>query len=163
VLSHHLPVLQVVLPLLAAPICSLLPRANLAWFFALLISISTFVISILLVQQVTLHGVLSYELGGWAPPWGIEYRIDHLAAYLLVLVSGTACIATLAARQSVEHEIPRDKINLFYAAFLLCLTGLLGIVATGDAFNIFVFLEISSLSSYALIAMGERLPLLINT
>ncbi len=154
-LSHHLPVLQVVLPLLAAPICSLLPRARLAWFFTLLISVCTFIFSIFLVHQVNLHGVLSYELGGWEPPWGIEYRIDHLAAYLLVLVSGTACIAMMAARQSVEQEIAHEKINLFYSAFLLCLTGLLGIVATGDAFNIFVFLEISSLSSYALIAMGK--------
>lgn len=154
-LSHHLPVLQVVIPLLAAPICSLLPRASLAWLFALLISISTFIISILLVHQVNVHAVLSYELGGWAPPWGIEYRIDHLAAYVLVLVSGIASIAMMAARQSVEQEIAHDKINLFYSAYLLCLTGLLGIVATGDAFNIFVFLEISSLSSYALIAMGK--------
>ena len=154
-LIHHLPVLQVAIPLLAAPICSLLPRAYLAWFFTLFVSISTFIISIFLVYQVNLHGILSYELGGWAPPWGIEYRIDHLAAYLLVLVSGTACIAMMAARQSVEQEIAQNKINLFYSAFLLCLTGLLGIVATGDAFNIFVFLEISSLSSYALIAMGK--------
>ena len=57
--------------------------------------------------------------------------------------------------RSVRKEIPDDRHHLFYAAFLLCLTGLLGITITADAFNVFVFLEISSLSSYALIAMGR--------
>ncbi len=151
----HLPVMQVIIPLIAAPLCSLLTRASLAWLLATFISIFTFFISLLLIREVSLHGVLSYELGGWAPPWGIEYRIDHLSSYVLVIVSATASITMLAARKSIEQEIAPEKISLFYSAYLLCLTGLLGIVATGDAFNLFVFLEISSLSSYVLIAMGR--------
>lgn len=154
--SQQLPVLQVVVPLISAPLCSLLARSRLAWLLATFASIATFVISILLVREVSIHGVLSYELGGWAPPWGIEYRIDTLSSYVLVIVSAIASITMLAARESVEQEIPLEKISLFYTAYLLCLTGLLGIVATGDAFNIFVFLEISSLSSYVLIAMGSH-------
>ncbi len=151
----HLPVMQVIIPLIAAPLCSLLTGARLAWLLATFISIFTFFISLLLIREVSLHGVLSYELGGWAPPWGIEYRIDHLSSYVLVIVSATASITMLAARKSIEQEIATEKISLFYSAYLLCLTGLLGIVATGDAFNLFVFLEISSLSSYVLIAMGQ--------
>ena len=57
---------------------------------------------------------------------------------------------------SAEQEIPENKIPLFYSAFLLCLAGLLGITQTGDIFNVFVFLEISSLSSYALISLGKQ-------
>ena len=59
------------------------------------------------------------------------------------------------ARRSIEREIPEDRIYLFYTMFLLCLTGLLGITITGDVFNLFVFLEISSLSSYVLISLGK--------
>nr|NIO08174.1 monovalent cation/H+ antiporter subunit D family protein [Deltaproteobacteria bacterium] len=59
------------------------------------------------------------------------------------------------ARESVTNDIPDNQIGLFYSAFLLCLAGLLGIVITGDAFNLFVFLEISSLSSYVLISLGK--------
>ena len=154
-LTHHLPVLQVIIPLISAPLCSLLFRGNLAWLLATIVSILTFIIALLLVREVSLHDVLSYHLGGWAPPWGIEYRIDHLSAYVLVILSATGSLTMLAARESIEQEIPTEKISLFYSAYLLCLTGLLGIVATGDAFNIFVFLEISSLSSYVLIAMGQ--------
>ena len=153
--THHLPVLQVVIPLVSAPLCMLCSRPRLAWLLASIVSVLTFVIALLLVREVSVHGILSYQLGGWAPPWGIEYRIDHLSAYVLIIVSATASITMLAARKSVEQEVITEKISLFYTAYLLCLTGLLGIVATGDAFNLFVFLEISSLSSYVLIAMGR--------
>ena len=163
-LSQHLLVLQVVVPLMSAPLCALLPLAKpdktftnkLAWLLATIVSLITFIIALLLVIEVSKNGVISYELGGWAPPWGIEYRVDHLGAYVLLIVSAIASITMLAAQKSVEKEIAHEKISLFYSAFLLCLTGLLGIVATGDAFNIFVFLEISSLSSYVLIALGNN-------
>ncbi len=70
----HLPILQVIIPLMAAPICLLLNRSKLVWLFALLASGLAFTISILLLQQVMTSGVISYELGGWQAPWGIEYR-----------------------------------------------------------------------------------------
>jgi multicomponent Na+:H+ antiporter subunit D len=57
--------------------------------------------------------------------------------------------------RSVEDEVPVRQHYLFYTMFLLCLAGLLGISITGDAFNVFVFLEISSLSTYVLIALGR--------
>jgi len=73
----------------------------------------------------------------------------------LLIVSGMAAITLPYSRTSIEREIPHEQHYLFYAMFALCLTGLLGITITGDAFNIFVFLEISSLSSYVLIALGR--------
>jgi len=58
------------------------------------------------------------------------------------------------SKRSVEQELP-EKIVYFYCIFLLQVTGLLGIVITGDMFNLYVFLEIASLAGYALIAVGE--------
>ena len=151
----HLPALQVIVPLISAPVCMLVTRAAWAWRIATAVSIAAFAMAVLLAREVSSKGVLSYHLGGWVPPLGIEYRIDHLSAYILIIVAATASITMIAARKSIEQEVAERKSGLFYSAYLLCLTGLLGIVATGDAFNIFVFLEISSLSSYALIAMGR--------
>lgn len=152
----HLPILQVIIPLMAAPIALMFKRAQLAWIFSLFTSGLAFAISILLLQQVMTSGVISYELGGWQAPWGIEYRIDKLNAFLLLIISGISTVVLFAAQTSIEKEIPKDKHIYFYVLYLLSLTGMLGIVATGDAFNIFVFLEISSLSAYALIAMGKQ-------
>jgi len=151
----HLPVLQVIVPLLAAPCCIILRRPGWIWLFTLLVSGSAFLISIALLQQVMASGVIVYELGGWEAPWGIEYRIDTLNALLSLIITGISTVVLLAARTSIKEEIPEDRHTLFYVLYLLSLAGMLGIVTTGDAFNVFVFLEISSLSAYALIALGR--------
>ncbi|MCW8931366.1 MAG: monovalent cation/H+ antiporter subunit D family protein [Gammaproteobacteria bacterium] len=151
----HLPVLQVIIPLLAAPLCLFLTKPRLVWLFALIVSGLAFLISGLLLQQVMTSGTIIYDLGGWDAPWGIEYRIDRLNAFLLLIISSISTIVLIAADTSIRKEIPADHHVLFYILYLLSLAGMLGIVATGDAFNVFVFLEISSLSAYALIALGK--------
>ena len=151
----HLPILQVIVPLMAAPLCLFLTRSRLVWLFALIVSGLAFLISSLLLQQVMASGTIIYELGGWDAPWGIEYRIDQLNAFLLLIISAVSTVVLFAAHTSIQEEIPADRHTLFYILYLLSLAGMLGIVATGDAFNVFVFLEISSLSAYALIALGK--------
>ena len=151
----HLPVLQVIVPLMAAPLCLFFTRSRMVWLFALIVSGLAFFISCALLQQVMTSGTIVYELGGWEGPWGIEYRIDQLSAFLLLIISATSTVVLLAAHTSIRQEIPADRHTLFYILYLLSLAGMLGIVATGDAFNAFVFLEISSLSAYALIALGK--------
>ncbi len=151
----HLSVLQVIIPLIAAPICLLLRKSELAWAFATLVAFMTLAVSVALLSQVMQSGPVSYELGGWEAPWGIEYRVDMLNAPLLVLISAISALALLASRTSIENEIPENRHTFFYIAWLLCMAGLLGITATGDAFNVFVFLEISSLATYTLIALGK--------
>jgi len=154
-LLAHLPILQVIVPLMAAPLCLFLSRSRLVWLFALIVSGLAFLISSLLLQQVMTSGTIIYELGGWDAPWGIEYRIDQLSAFLLLIISAVSTVVLFAAHTSIQQEIPTGRHTLFYILYLLSLAGMLGIVATGDAFNVFVFLEISSLSAYALIALGK--------
>ena len=153
-ITQHLPALQIVLPLVAAPLCVLLRRGDLAWGLALVVSWAALAISVMLLQAVVTGGVISYEFGDWAPPWGIEYRIDAANAFVLLIVSGISAVVLPYARASVASEIEESKHCLFYTAYLLCLTGLLGVAITGDAFNLFVFLEITSLATYVLVAMG---------
>ena len=154
-LGDHLPVLAVIIPLLAAPLCVLIGRGRVAWFIALAAAWMSLASVVVLHGQIIEAGSISYTLGGWAPPWGIEYRIDLLGSYVLLIVTAIAALVISFARLSVEHEIPPQQIAHFYAALLLALAGLAGIISTGDAFNLFVFLEISALSSYVLISMGK--------
>lgn len=162
-LFHNLPALQVVLPLLSAPLCVLLRSRTGAWALATAVSWLSLLISALLLFRVVNGGVISYAMGGWPPPIGIELRIDHLNAFVLVVVNLIAAVILPYARRSVAAELPAEKIYLFYAMVMLCLSGLLGITITGDAFNVFVFLEISSLSSYALIALGRDRRALVSS
>ena len=154
-MAPHFPILQVVLPLIAAPVMVLMRRGAVAWLLAVAVSWAALVMSLALLAQVADGGVISYAIGNWPPPWGIEYRIDRINAFLLVLVSLIASVVVIYSRASVAAEVPREQHYLFYTMYALCLAGLLGITSTGDGFNLFVFLEISSLSSYVLIALGR--------
>ncbi len=150
----HLPALQVVVPLLSAPLCMLIGRGRFAYGFTLIVTWAALAISAMLLYSVLEGGPISYQLGGWAPPWGIEYRVDPVNAYVLLIVSAIGALVMCYAKASIDREIGRGREYLFYTAYLLCLSGLLGVTITGDAFNIFVFFEISSLASYILISLG---------
>ena len=155
-MQGHSSLLLVVLPLILAPIVAILPRGRLPWLTTLVVTSICVVLAGMQLLAVIDGSVISYELGGWAPPWGIEYRVDALNAFMALIVSVIAFVTLPYALLSAEKEIPRHQVPLFYSAFLLCFAGLLGITQTGDIFNLFVFLEISSLSSYALISMGRK-------
>lgn len=155
-IEQNLSLLLVVLPLLSAPITAILPNGRLPWLLTLVVTWLCLLIAGWQLSLVIDGSNISYSLGGWAPPWGIEYRIDAMNAFVALIVSGIAAITLPYALLSVEKEIALQQTSLFYAIFQLCLVGLLGITQTGDVFNLFVFLEISSLSSYVLIAMGEQ-------
>ena len=154
--TEHLPVLQVVVPLMSAPLIVLVRRHGAAWAIATVVSWAAFAIAVGIAIEVAQSGPLSYAIGSWPPPWGIEYRADALTAFVLVLVSFIGAVAMPYAKVSIAAELPEEQEYLFYAMYCLCLTGLLGITITGDVFNLFVFMEISSLSSYVLIALGRR-------
>ena len=151
----QLPILQVIIPLMAAPICAALPWARLTWALALAVSLAVLAIAVTLLFQVQAAGPISYELGDWAAPWGIEYRVDTLSATMLVIVAGIGSAVMLFAAPGTGREIAPERTFLFHAMYLLNLTGMLGIAITGDVFNLFVFLEISSLSSYVLVSLGR--------
>ena len=154
----HLPLVPVLVTLVASILIPLAGRFHRAagWTIAIVASGLSFSASVVLLLKVREVGRISYWLGNWEPPWGIEYAVDYLNSFVLVIVSFMAVIVTVYSRKSVPHEIPEEKVSTFYALLMLLLTGLLGIVVTGDIFNLYVFLEISAISGYVLVAAGKR-------
>ena len=154
-MTSQAAILLVLLPLVFAPVCFVLGRfTRFCWLIACLVSGSCLFFSIILFLQVE-HGRIVYELGGWAAPWGIEYVVDRLNAFILIIVSAIAAVVMPYSYDSIKAEINPRQRGLYFTCMLLCLAGLLGIAITGDAFNLFVLLEISSLSTYTLIALGR--------
>ena len=148
-------ILLVVVPLLAAPICVIFRSGAVAWSIATAVSWVVLAIALYLLDTVLSQGMMTYRLGGWDAPWGIEYRLDTVGAFVVTIVSAIGAVVMPFAKKSVDQEVAPERQYLFYTMVLLCLSGLLGIAVTGDAFNLFVFLEISSLSTYVLISLGR--------
>ncbi|MDJ0812779.1 MAG: monovalent cation/H+ antiporter subunit D family protein [Woeseiaceae bacterium] len=153
-LTPHLPALQVIVPMLMAPFVVLLRARSLPWAAATATSLLAFAIAIQLTMIVIGGTPMTYQMGSWAAPYGIELHVDALTALLLLLVTGASSVALIGGRESLAAIISEDREPLFFAAWLLALAGMAGIVVSGDAFNIFVFMEISSLASYVLVAGG---------
>ena len=110
------------------------------------------------VKLSSFHSV-SYYFAGWnATDYprgvGIEYKVDFLNGLVLIVIPAVGLLAALFSREFVPAETPK-KESLFYTLYLLLITGLMGMTATNDAFNLYVLLEVSSLTGYALIAMGS--------
>ena len=150
----HLPALQVVVPMLSAPLIILLQPRGLAWAGATAAALASFAIAVALTIAVLGGQTQVYAMGGWPAPYGIELAVDSFSALVLLVVTGAGAGALLAARPSIDQQIEPERQPLFYSAWLLAMSGLAGIVVAADAFNIFVFMEISSLASYVLIAGG---------
>lgn len=159
---NHLPIIIVISPALGAFFVSLFGYFNKKFCYPIVV-ISTFIsfiTSVAISNQVINSGFISYHLGGWHPPYGIEYSIDKLSGFIALIVSFISFIISIYSKKSTEEELPH-KITSFYTIFLLLISGLLGIVVTGDIFNLYVFLEIASLSGYALVASGKEKKALI--
>jgi multicomponent Na+:H+ antiporter subunit D len=156
IMSRHFPTIIVVLPLIA----SFFTFFSGWWFkrSGILIAVTalggSFALAISLLSQVLTSGAIEYRIGGWAPPWGIEYRVDHLTTCMILLITTLSLVTAVYAKRLVDREFD-DRPALFWSLYLLLTTGLLGIVLTADLFNLFVLLEVASLTSYALVAMGS--------
>ena len=157
ILTNNSPVL---IPLLFLAFGLLIPlvawkRDNWAWPTLMLVILAAVGISIFNVSRVINHGPVHYHLGHWTPPIGIEYVLDHLSVFVMLVINVVALLVLIHAKTITAHELP-GKLPSYYAAISLMLAGFNGIVVTGDLFNLYVFLEISSLSLYGLIAVGEK-------
>ena len=153
-LIEHGAAFIIVLPLLLGAITAVLPSRSLAWWTAFIVTVIVTVTSFGLVLNMISQGTTVYTMGGWDPPHGISLVVDTLNAPVLLLISAMAVLTIVYGMPATVAEVEPKKRAPFYAAFLICFAGLLGMVVTGDAFNVFVFLEVSSISTYALVAMG---------
>jgi len=156
---RHFPIFMITLPILGAvlmPLLGYLRQKWVPWAAALPLTAST-VLGILLIGKIPADGYLSYQMGNWEPPWGIEVRVDYVGLFLMLIVCGITLLAVIFSRRYIAREVSGGRLTAYYVLFLLMSGAMLGFVATGDIFNLFVFMEILALSSYALVAItGNR-------
>ncbi|MCX7771069.1 MAG: monovalent cation/H+ antiporter subunit D family protein [Proteobacteria bacterium] len=148
----------VLIPLLSSlltPILGLINRKT-GFFVTLINAILTFTIIIYSTRKVYIYGPERYFFGGFEPPYGIEYVLDGLNSVIILIIAFIYLLSVLYSKKSLEKEIEQKRISLFYCIMNLYFTGILGIAITGDIFNLYVFIEIASLSAYTLIAMGLK-------
>jgi multicomponent Na+:H+ antiporter subunit D len=164
-MAEHFPILVVVTPLFISLIVFLfsLVKYRFEWPLTVVATTLSLLMSLSLLHRVVQSGPISYRLGGWAPPWGIEYRIDYFSGFMLVTVALVVFVTSVYAGKSIlgsrsltKEIVGEEGAVPFFTLYLLLASGLFGIIVTGDMFNLYVFLEIASLSAYALVGTGYK-------
>jgi multicomponent Na+:H+ antiporter subunit D len=140
--------LLIVIPLGTAFLIPIIARKK-GFIADMLGSGATLAILVLSILLFRYKGV--YSIGGWEPPVGISWVQDGFSNLMLVIVSLISFCATLFSIQYMKRYTSKYK---YYSLFLLMVTGMNGVILTGDMFNLFVFLEIAAVASYALVAFG---------
>ena len=147
----HLIVMLVVLPIIGAAVPPLasLRFDRVGWAVATATALGHAALAGALAWTVWTDGIVRYEVGGFAAPYGIELVADGLTILLVVLIGAVSLGVLAYARHAGPHA------NSFYSQFLLLVAGLSGMTVTGDVFNLYVFLEITGLAAYGLVASGR--------
>jgi multicomponent Na+:H+ antiporter subunit D len=146
-MSIALPVF-IVVPLVTAFILPLFGMRQRA-IASGLATMATLVVFGLVILSIGQTG--EYVIGRWPIPLGINLVKDGLSTLMLLAISVVSVAATLFSCRYMETYTGKPK---FLSLLLLMVAGMNGVVLSGDIFNMFVFLEIASIASYALVGFG---------
>ena len=150
----HIPIFLLLTPLLSAlaiSIVKLFTKTNI--FIKIITGIGTilpFYFLILIFHKLS-DGIIEYNIGGWSTPFTITLIIDGFSFTMLLI---TSIIIFLSYIYSLGYLKKTD--GKFYFFFLIMIVGLYGIFLSGDIFNLYVFFELTVISSYILITFGDK-------
>ncbi len=149
--------LFVIIPLAAAFLTSLagkfIRRSSEVIIFISSLALLGFSIYARFLLNSSAGKIMIYKIGGWAPPFGICMVLDGLSCFMLITVNLIAFFVAVYSLSYMEQYTDKPK---FFTFFSLMVCGMNGLIITGDLFNLFVFLEIASIASYALVAFGTE-------
>ncbi|MCT4635365.1 MAG: proton-conducting transporter membrane subunit [Rickettsiales bacterium] len=152
---NNLAIIQILLPLASGLILFILPK-RISWLFSAVSIFFTSLITIVLFKFSLEGTVITYHLGGWSSLMGIEYKLDRLSTFFMLIISSASFFIILAMRNLISNELNQEKIPLFFGVFLIAIAGLLGLCVSNDIFNIYVMLEVNAIASYALVGAAKK-------
>ncbi len=130
-------------------------RRSLAYQVTVVVFVAYLAVALKALTTVLAHGTLHYKMAGWMPPVGIEWTLDALSAFVVLVLAVVAVMVAIYSGVAVRRQNPEREVP-FFSMMVVMMLGLTGMVMTGDLFNLYVFFEVSSLSAYALMAVGDR-------
>ena len=121
---------------------------------ALLATFASFFFMAALFKPVMLEGeTIAYWMGNRVPAGGyaigIALEVDALSLFFGLLVS---CVVFIACIYSIQYMSHDDNVPQYYTLFLMLAGGVMGLVLSGDLFNMFIMVEILTFAAVALTA-----------
>jgi len=154
----HLPVYLLVVLLgtaLVIPLMGKLTNALVRAFLTYAIMIAA-ILSVFTLIQVLVYGAFTYHFGLWNPSFGVEFLVDEFSAAMTVLVVLMSTLVIFYSFRDVEHELESHVIPGYYTLIFLMLFSMVGMTLTNDLFNMYVFMEILSLTSCGIVSIKRK-------
>jgi multicomponent Na+:H+ antiporter subunit D len=157
-IQENLLLLKILLPLTVAVVLPVFHETKLWMAKALYIGamLLSLMASIILLVGVYQKGPFSYYFGSWMSPLGIEFRVGYLSVFISIIILSIALLVGVYALEDMNKTLEKNRIPRYYSLFLLLVFSLLGIVLTNDIFNLFVFIEISTIAAVSLITVVNK-------
>lgn len=157
-LSEHLPILAILALLLTAFIVPVVAKwkNELAGPVSIAALTLSLVLTIALAGRVFSDGAFYYRLGNWSAPWGIEFYVDALGVFMMLMLTFVGLLILVYAVKDLAHELKKGVDGWYYTLYLLLLAGMMGMSVTNDLFNMFVLIEIVAISSVAIISVKDN-------
>lgn len=147
---QHLPALTVAVLIFAAPV-AFLANARGARVVSLVAAVMEIACAAGLAFTVSAEGAIRYRIGGWGAPLGIDFLVDGLSATMIALAAVVGLAITIYA---AAYFGPDEKYRHYWPLWLFLWGSLVALFSTNDAFNLYVCLELVSVSAVALVAVA---------
>jgi len=158
-ITTNLPVFVVIAPLFVAFILTTFARRiRLVEGFVIFIEVLGLTGAGILAVNVFIKNIpIIYQMGGWSAPWGIELKIGNLSAFFLLVVAFVSVPVSLFAVNNLSDEVGgKERVTRFYVLYLLLGGAMAGMAVTNDLFNVFVLVEVATLSCCGLVSSRNR-------
>ena len=156
-IMRQLPALVILVPFTAAPLAYLL-GTRFGRPIALASALLSQPLALLLAMRVSSVGTLRYEVGGWGGPLGIDLVVDGFAAVMVLVATVVGLFVTVYA---LGYFGDRERYRFFWPLWLFLWGSLLALFLSGDIFNLYVCLELVSMSAVALVGLTLRREALV--
>ncbi len=157
-IKANLPVFIIIAPLVVAFLLPTFARKlkfveNLVIFVQVLMFAGIGYLAYIVFSRTLGETGMSYRFGGWPAPWGIELKIGNLAVFFLLVIVSVGLPVALFSKGNLEKEIgAKERVTRFYVLFLLLCAAMAGMALTNDLFNVFVLVEVATLSCCGLVS-----------
>ncbi|MBA1333763.1 MAG: Na(+) H(+) antiporter subunit D [Firmicutes bacterium] len=152
---RNFPVLIIYIFFIGSFIQPLVRNVRISLLLTVAISAVSSAASAAVVYYVRTNGDFLFDVAPWSAPWGIELSIGTLEAFVIAVICSVGTLISIYGIGMVEKEIPARNIKIYNALFLALLGSMTGIAATGDIFNMYVFIEITSITACGIISVKD--------
>lgn len=163
--SIHFPVYILLMMLIAAITIPVMKKQFNARFKGMILTIlaTSWILTMSTLVRVFKTGAYTYTFGNWSPSIGIQFKIDEFSVMMTLLIITMATLIIIYSLKDIEHEIEHEQFFSYYTLIFLLLFSMIGIVFTNDLFNLYVFMEILSLTSCGIISIKHKKENLLAT